>query len=216
MILCLLITTSDSPKRLSALINPPSERNCPSQKLIFLCLSPYIKIVNSAPRCLYGHVKAAHYKWIRRAKGQGHNNIRSNQRKPCTVGEKNVFVTTGTRYCAIWIWIIFMHLKYFLDSKYLFEVKLKYISSVLSALNEFLRHSICSRQKCTDICEKCNALKRHQAMAVIIYRLSKDRPNGADTINKHFLETMKLWGFLSCQSMNLFTSGLMFILIVSF
>lgn len=79
-----------------------------------------------------------------------------------------------------------MHLKYFLDSKYLFEVNLKHISCVLSVLNEFLRHSECSGHKSVDTCERCNAfLKRHQMLAEIIHRFSRDRLKGAGAMNKN-------------------------------
>ena len=90
-----------------------------------------------------------------------------------------------------------MYLKYsqaqHLHSKYLFEVKLKYFSSVPSVLNEFLRYSACSRQTFIDICERCNTLKRHQTLTEIIYRFSKDRLNVADTMNIFFTA----WGWFS-------------------
>lgn len=111
------------------------------------------------------------------------------------------FATTGTRYRAIWIWIIFMHSKYSFDWKYLFEVKLKHFSSALSPLNVFLRYSICSRQKCIDICERCNALKRHQALAEAMCGFSEGRLNGEDAINKHFWK-LWAWGWFSRFSEN--------------
>lgn len=68
-------------------------------------------------------------------------------------------LTTGPRYWAIW-YESFYALEIFpwLNIPSLRSIS-KPISCVLSALNEFLRHSEGSRHKSVDTCERCNAFK---------------------------------------------------------
>lgn len=155
---CILITASDSPRCLSALINAPFEANCLSQKWISPCLHSEsrhqnIQLTQGLCVCM-GILKQLITTESTEQKGK--DIIIFTPSRESVYCEREKLET----YCAIWIWMIFIHLTYSLDSKYLFEAKLKYFSSVLSEFIEIFNMFQTERYWYT-VCERCSTLKRH-------------------------------------------------------